>query len=238
MANYLRCSRVYKNRRQTTRQSTRHSIKQHFFKEGGNPPKVTIKSRHNQSAPTSSFAMVSETLDKKKDGSELGNPVHIDSNGNKGEAMVDSEEDWIDDETPLVYRYAKPVVKHHIQPASKRAPKAALAAFWDAQENRFYRRVSTSAASRPAAKAALTAYNAAEERLAEQMGLSVAEMRIKASKAEEMRFMAAEERIEEERIARHAAEVKRHREEMLNRKPLTVEDMRGYNSEYFVLNRD
>ena len=211
MANYLRRSRVYKNRRQSTRQSTRHSIKQHFFKEGGNPPKVTIKSRHNQSAPTSSFVMVSETLDKKKDGSELGNQVDIDSNGNEGEAIVDSEEDWIDDETTLVDSDAKPVVKHHIRPASKRARGA---------------------------KAALTAYNAAEERLAEQMGLSVAEMRIKASKAAEMRFMTAEERIKEERIARQAAEVKRHHEEMLNRKPLTVEDMRGYNSEYFVLNRD
>jgi hypothetical protein len=211
MANYLRRSRVYKNRRQSARQSTRHSIKQHFFKEGGNPPKVTIKSRHNQSAPSSSFAMVSETLDKKKDGSELGNQVDIDSNGNEGEAIVDSEEDWIDDETTLVDIDAKPVVKHHIQPGSKRAR---------------------------AAKAALTAYNAAEERLAEQIGLSVAEMRIKASKAAEMRFITAEERIKEERIARHAAEVKRHREEMLNRKPLTVEDMRGYNSEYFALNRD
>jgi len=126
MANYLRRSRVYKNRRQ----SAKHSIRQHSFKKGGNPPKLEIKSGPDHS----SFAMGAETLDKKKDGSELGIQVDIDSNGKEGESIVDSEEDWIDDETQLVDSHAKPAVKRHIRLASTRTPKAALAAFRAVEE--------------------------------------------------------------------------------------------------------
>ena len=200
MANYLRRSRVYKNRRQ----SARHSIKQHFFKQGGNPPKVAVNPYSNPSAPAGSLVMVSETPDKKKDGSELGIQVDIDSNGNEGEAIVDSEDDWIDEKPPLDHSDAKPGLKHHIRRRLTRAR---------------------------AAKAALTSYYDAEQRLAEQMGLSVAEMIIKDE-------IAAEERIKKESFARHAAEVKIHGEEMLNRKPLTADDMRGYGSYGFALSRD